>query len=138
MLRNVAMRLRAVSTRHGSAISSQRTKRPRHRRRACKWSRRSTYRSRSYPWMRAAAGATKDRAVQARGDAPSTEVLPTGADATEGATVQVDRGDALKALMEKLDAQLQTQEGGESGVLDRAEPLTGLKSEDEEIIVTSE
>ena len=76
-------------------------------------------------------------AVQARGDAPSIEVLHTGADATEGATVQVDRGDALKAL-EKLQTQLQTQEEGESSALDRAEPLTGLKSEDEEIIVTSE
>ena len=56
---------------------------------------------------------------QTRGDIPNTEVLPTGADATEDATVQVDRGDALKAL-EKLHTQLQAQEGGESGVLGRA------------------
>ena len=76
-------------------------------------------------------------AEQARGDVPSTEVLPTGADAAEDATVQVDRGDALKALA-KLDAQLQAQEGGESGVLGRAEPLPGLKTDDEEIVETSE
>ena len=76
-------------------------------------------------------------AVQARGDVPITEVLPTGADAAEDATVQVDRGDALKALA-KLDAQLQVQEGGESGVLGRAEPLPVLKTDDEDIVDTSD
>ncbi len=67
-------------------------------------------------------------AVQARGDAPSAEVLPTGASAAEIAT------DAALMHLDRLES-LTLPEGAASSATDRAEQSDGQKSEDEELII---